>query len=143
MPVPTTQASPVKRTRPSNLPPPVDGEELVDMDLVIAVRDGSMPLEDEDALIGEIIKIYTAYIPWEEPVWWTPPIPEGEVPAAGDERLVGYDLKFNALTGMPVAFTLVASLDHKEPLYTKRIPRRPWPRAIYPCPLSKHGARTL
>ena len=59
MPVPTTQASPVKRTRPSNLPPPVDGEELVDMDLVIAVRDGSMPLEDEDALIGEIINIYT------------------------------------------------------------------------------------
>ena len=120
--------------RPVQLPPPIYGEELVDQSLVLAIRDGSMALEDEDYLIGEIAKVYGAFLAFSEYVYWRPPAVEGPT-TFGEEFQTGYEVKFVAETGRPIAFDVMASQDHGEPLFTKRIPRRTWPTIIAACPL--------
>ena len=133
--MPTATAEPEVTQRPRNLPPPIEGEDEIDVELVVRVRDGSMELEDEDHLIREIINVYRAHRAQGDLVWWKPPVVEGPT-TFGEEYQIGYEVKFHAESGRPVGFDLMASQDHGEPIFTKRIPRRTWPADIYACPLS-------
>ena len=102
------------------------------MRLVNQVRDGSMALEDEDYLIAEIVNVVRAYEAHDRTVFWLPP---DMMEAVGEGYQTGYEVKFMAETGQPVGMPTTASEDHIEPLYTKRIPRGPFPSLRYPCPL--------
>ena len=130
----TSPTSPTVHIRPDYLPPPLDGEELVDLNLVVLVRDGSMPLEDEDDLMQEIIDVYRAHGSETEPVYWEAPAAEE---FAHDQK--GYEIKFNAVTGLPIGVNIVASPQYAPPLFTKSPPRQPRVLKPFCCPLSGNG----
>ena len=125
----------VPTMRPSNSPPPIDGEDEVDLELACLVRGGSLVLEDEDYLIEELVKVYRAFRAHDRKVQWRPdPIPE----SVGADYGTGYEVLFVVETGQPTAIVASARLDHQEPHYTKRIPAGPFLRRPFLCPLSPH-----
>ena len=126
---------------PELLPTPLPGEDEIDRELVTAVRNGFNNLEDEDHLITELVKVYRAYRAHGREVYWAPPSWDESEAAAAPDLDIGYEIKFMAETGHPIAMTLMASKDHGEPIYTKAIPRKTFPRRPYQCPLSPKMAK--
>ena len=114
------------------LPPPLHNEELVDRELVLLVRDGSMSLEDEDGLMTRIINVYTAHMLNGDNVYWQHPVMNLYADASYQK---GYELMFRIDDGKPAGIISVASASYVY-AYNKEIPRRTWPRQDYPCPLA-------
>lgn len=128
-----TQPSVNYEIRPENLPPSLPGEELVEMALVKLVRDGSQPLEDEDALMEAIIDVWVSHTGVvNDKCYWEP----GPVPAFGSPDYgSGHELMFMKEDGRPVAIRSL-NVAYSGDMFTKEIPRRSWPPRGFPCPLS-------
>ena len=141
---------------PKVLPPPLPGEiqvgdnmvplgELeIDRKLVGLIRNGSMPLEDEDALVQECIDVWQAHVRQGDPIYWTAPPKPTEVDYDPNYQ-VGYELFFiksGPRNGQPVSILLLTTgqAENKE-LFTKEIPRRHWRPRLQLCSLSRRSPR--
>ena len=132
----TAPSLPTVRHR--SLPPPLEGEDEIDLELVHLVRDGSLSLEDEDHLIEELAKVYRAHRDHGYEVRWR--MPE-MVERAGSDYQVGFEVYFMAETGLPTALTAVSVPDHGEPVYTKKIPRITFQPRPFLCPLHERSSK--
>lgn len=126
---------------PGALPPPLPNELLIPQDLRAQIRDGSMPLGEEDWLMEEVVDICLGAVNLGYIVEWTPP-PDSD--QAEDYFDRGFEVVFRIGDGKPCIIASTTRRDHirtGDSFFDKRIPRPPFPKRPYLCPLSAQTSK--